>query len=99
METNVSITNNTLDGLKSNFPVEQLTFTLNPQNAMGLVILLENVLTLVILYRSEKLVYQVRTLTMALTKSDCLFGVGVAVPKKAVGAIMRWDIIIRLIRV
>ena len=89
METNVSEANSTQGKAESNFPVEQVTFTLNPQNAMGLLILLENVLTLVILYRSEKLVYQVRTLTMALTTSDCLFGIGVAVPKKAVGAIMR----------
>ena len=89
METNVSVTNSTLDRAESNFPLEEVPFSLNPQNAMGLVISLENVVTLVILYRSEKLVYQVRTLTMALTTSDCLFGIAVTVPKKAVGAIIR----------
>ena len=87
--TNFSIFNNTRGLVEPDSSYGQMTFTLNIQNALGLVILLENVLTLVILYRSEKLVFQVRTLAMALTTSDCLFGLGVAVPKKAFGALMR----------
>ena len=84
---NFSFLNKTLD--TSDSTSGQPTFSLNFQNVLGLVILLENVLTLVILYRSEKLAFQVRTLAIALTASDCLFGLGVAVPKKALGSLMR----------
>ena len=51
---------------------------------IGLVILVENVLTLVILYRSDKLPFQVRTLAMSLSISEFLFGLGASLPARAI---------------
>ena len=58
-------------------------------NIIGLAILAENVLTLVILYRSQKLPFQIRTLAMSLTTSDCILGLGVSLPKRAVEVALR----------
>ena len=60
-----------------------------PVRGTRIAILAENVLTLVILYRSQKLPFQIRTLAMSLTTSDCILGLGVSLPKRAVEVALR----------
>ena len=83
--SNISVnqtSSTTLHGPESNIVMSAL-------NIIGIVILIENVLTLVILYRSEKLPFQIRTLAISLTTSDCLLGLGVSLPKRAVEVALR----------
>ena len=68
---------------------ERADISLSVINIIGLVILTENVLTLIILYRSEKLPFQVRILAMSLSISDCLFGLGASLPARVVEGVYR----------
>ena len=78
------VTNTSVNQTSITIQHVQAPISMSFTNSIGLIILAENVLTLIILYRSEKLPFQVRTLASSLTISDCMFGLGVTFPARLI---------------
>ena len=71
---------------------EKTSVVFGAMNILGLMLLLENMTALVVLFRSERLLFRIRILSTYLTISDCLLGACIAIPQWVFQQIFNCDI-------
>ena len=78
-DTNISFQNVTIDDVPTAIFSDKLFVF------FGIPLCLENLLALIVLCRSERLIYQVRFLSINLAVTDCLAGLGLTIPDAVFG--------------